>query len=128
MLGSLLRFSLTGGAATLVHLAVAMLLIQLYVQPLFGNAVAFAVAFMVSFLGHHLFTFAGHGDAASRTLRRFAVVAGVGFLVNETLLFLLLITGPLDPKAAVFLSTGCAAASTFVLSRHWAFAGPARAQ
>lgn len=123
-----MRFALTGGAATVAHLAVAMLLIQLGVQPLVGNAVAFSIAFMVSFLGHHLFTFAGHGATASRALRRFAVVAGVGFLGNEILLFLLLISGALDPEAAVFLSTGCAAASTFMLSRHWAFAGSARAQ
>lgn len=123
-----MRFALTGGAATLAHLAVAMLLIQLDVQPLVGNAVAFAIAFLVSFLGHHWFTFAGHGAAASRTLPRFTVVAGVGFLGNEILLFLLLNTGALAPEAAVVLSTGCAAASTFMLSRRWAFAGSARMQ
>lgn len=128
MPGLIARFALTGGAATLAHLAVAMLLIRLGVQPLIGNAVAFAMAFMVSFLGHHLFTFAGHGATASRTLRRFAVVAGIGFLVNEALLFLLLMTGAFPPEAAVLLSTGCAATSTFILSRHWAFARAGLAQ
>ncbi len=118
-----MRFALTGGGATLVHLTVAMLLIRLGVFPLIGNAVAFATAFMVSFWGHHLFTFAGHGAAAITVFRRFAVVASIGFLANEAGLFLLLMTGVVQPQAAVLLSTAFAAVCTFILSHFWAFAG-----
>lgn len=123
MLGAAARFALTGGAATLVHLAVAITLIRLGASPLIGNAAAFATAFMVSFWGHHLFTFSGHGAAASRAFGRFAVVAAIGFLVNETVLYLLLGVGPVGPELAVLISTAFAAACTFILSRCWAFSG-----
>ena len=51
MIGAGLRFALTGGLATLTHLAVALLLIRAGVAPLVSNAIAFATAFMVSFWG-----------------------------------------------------------------------------
>mgnify|MGYP002712878578 FL=1 len=105
MLGAAARFALTGGVATLVHLAIAIMLIRLGVAPLIGNAAAFATAFMVSFWGHHLFTFAGHGVAAGWAFGRFAIVAAIGFLVNETVLYLLLGIGSPGPELAVLIST-----------------------
>lgn len=123
MLGPALRFGLTGGAATLVHLGVAIALIRSGTAPLIANAAAFATAFAVSFLGHHLFTFAGHGAAAGRAFGRFAIVAAIGFLVNETVLYLLPGIGLAGPGHAVLISTGVAALCSFVLSRGWAFAG-----
>ncbi|QFQ88655.1 GtrA family protein [Paracoccus kondratievae] len=123
MLGEVVRFALTGGAATLVHLGAAIGLVQFGMLPLMSNAVAFVIAFMVSFLGHHLFTFAGHGSAATQTFGRFAVVAAIGFLANETVLFLLLGIGLFRLEAAVLISTVFAAICTFILSRTWAFAG-----
>lgn len=124
MLSSVFRFTLTGGAATLVHLAVALLLIRFGVPPLLGNLVAFVTAFMVSFWGHHLYTFAGHGARARQALLRFMAVAGIGFLTNEAVLFLLLRLSPMPPEFAVILSTATAATSTFLLSRHWVFVAP----
>jgi putative flippase GtrA len=122
MLKSALRFSLTGAAATLVHLAVAIGLIGLGVAPLVGNVAAFLMAFMVSFWGHHMFTFVGHGGAAAGAFGKFVLVALAGFLINESLLFLLLKTGAVTPETATLVSTLTAAASTFALSRSWAFA------
>ncbi|TBN35951.1 GtrA family protein [Paracoccus subflavus] len=126
MLGAAARFALTGGVATLVHLIVAITLIRLGVAALAANAAAFMTAFLVSFWGHHLFTFAGHGVVATRAFQRFVVVAAIGFLVNETLLLLLLMSGASRPEVTVLISTAFAAASTFILSRHWAFAGTGR--
>ena len=121
MLGAGIRFALTGGLATLTHLAVALLLIRAGVAPLVSNALAFVTAFMVSFWGHHLFSFAGHGAAVGQAFRRFLIVSGVGFLTNETVLFLLLKRVPDYPSAALLASTAVAAVLTFVLSRQWAF-------
>ena len=121
MIGAGLRFALTGGLATLTHLAVALLLIRAGVAPLVSNAIAFATAFMVSFWGHHLFSFAGHGAAVGHAFRRFLIVSGLGFATNETVLFLLLKGAAGHPSAALMASTAVAAVLPFVLSRHWAF-------
>ena len=121
MLGAAARFALTGGVATLVHLAVAIMLIRLGVAPLIGNSAAFATAFMVSFWGHHLFTFAGHGVDAQNSLSRFAIVAVLGFIANESGLALLLKLATTPAELALLVSTLLAAVFTFFLSRYWAF-------
>ena len=128
MLGLIARFALTGGAATLVHLAVALTLLRFGVPPLIGNAVAFMLAFIVSFCGHHLFTFAGHGVAARIALGRFVASALCGFVVNEAVLASLVQSGGISDQAALFASTCFAALCTFFLSRYWAFSpnSPAR--
>ncbi|MEF9605399.1 MULTISPECIES: GtrA family protein [Paracoccus] len=128
MLGAVARFALTGGLATLVHLGVAIGLVWFGMLPLISNTVAFLIAFMVSFSGHHLFTFAGHGSSATQTFGRFAMVAAIGFLANEIVLFLLQGIGLFRLEAAVLISTAFAAACTFILSRTWAFAGSGHAR
>lgn len=96
-------------------------LIAVGVTALLANLFAFLTAFGVSFLGHHFYSFQGHGAPATTTLKRFAVVAIIGFLINEGLLLALL--NPLEntPILALALSTLSAAALTFVLSKKWAF-------
>ena len=126
MLGSVARFALTGGAATLVHLSAALVLIHLGAPPLIANVIAFLIAFMVSFWGHSVFTFAGHGLGPRQSLQRFAIVAGLGFMANETSLAALLKSGIFAAGQAVFLSTLIAAICTFVLSRYWAFSSNRR--
>ncbi|CAM3106755.1 Putative flippase GtrA (transmembrane translocase of bactoprenol-linked glucose) [Paracoccus aminovorans] len=121
MLGAAARFALTGGVATLVHLAIAIMLIRLGVAPLIGNAAAFATAFMVSFWGHHLFTFAGHGVDVQNSLSRFVIVAVLGFIANESSLALLLKFAAVPAELALLVSTLIAAVLTFFLSRYWAF-------
>lgn len=124
MLGAL-RFMLTGGAATLVHMGVALGLLRGGTAPLASNGAAFVVAFLVSFWGHHRFSFAGHTTAPRQAFLRFMVVAGIGFAINETALFWLVQRMPAYPAQALVASTTLAAVGTFVLSRHWAFAHPA---
>jgi len=126
MLGSVARFALTGGAATLVHLAAALVLIHLGAQPLMANVMAFLIAFVVSFWGHFVFTFAGHGLGPRQSLQRFAVVAGLGFMANEASLAALLKSGIFAAGQALLVSTFLAAICTFVLSRYWAFSARQR--
>ncbi|TRW95283.1 GtrA family protein [Paracoccus sp. M683] len=121
MLKPVVRFALTGGVATLVHLGVALVLVRLGVAPPVGNAAAFCAAFVVSFWGHHLYTFSGHGAVAHHALFRFLIVAIIGFLWNETMLLSLLATGTTTAAGAILFSTASAALCTFILSRVWAF-------
>ena len=47
-----LKFGLIGALATLVHIIIGAILIQSGQPPLIANALAFATAFLVSFVGH----------------------------------------------------------------------------
>ncbi len=54
---------------------------------------------------------------------RFCVVGFVGFLVDATVLQLLVGAAGMNPVLARFFSFGCAVLATFELNRRWAFAG-----
>lgn len=120
----MLRFGLIGALATFVHMVIGFLLIQSNWQPLTANAVAFAIAFSVSFIGHLGYSFADQNAGLSSSLWRFAVVGAVGFGCNETLLAGLLSLDAFSGTVALFISTGSAAVLTFMLSRTWAFRNP----
>jgi len=123
ILAQVLRFGLIGVLATLVHMVVGAGLIHFGWAALVANVVAFGVAFVVSFSGHYVFSFAGHSATITGALRRFMVVALLGFMVNETILATLTIGGVMNATPALLVSTSVAAAATFVLSRLWAFRG-----
>lgn len=121
ILGQALRFGLIGVLATLVHMAVGTALIRFGWPALLANVAAFCVAFLVSFSGHHRFSFAGHSATVTGALRRFLVVALLGFLVNEGILAVLTLGKLMGAAPALLVSTSIAALATFVLSRVWAF-------
>lgn len=120
---SVIVFGAVGLSAAAVHLMVVWLLVDTTgVAALLANPVGFFVAFWVSFFGHR------HGSFARRAphpiciaLPRFALVAVVGFLVNELLYALLLAYTPLPYTVALFLVIFMVAVGTYLASRHWAF-------
>lgn len=126
MWAQMLKFGLVGGLATFVHMVIGALLIQSGWAPLTANTGAFAVAFLVSFVGHLGFSFSDQDTDARQALRRFACVALLGFGVNEALLSVLLAQAGLGETLCLWLSTGSAALVTFVLSKLWAFRAPQR--
>ena len=72
-----LQFVLVGGAAAATHLlAVALLVHWAGMAPLVANGLAFLVAFVVSYNGHALLTFA-RAQARGWALRRCAALAGL---------------------------------------------------
>ena len=115
-----LWFLVVGAAAALTHLAVFTLLVDT-MWPEMANALGFAVAFVVSFVGHRRLSFADSTHSWGQSLRRFAVTALAGFASNE-LVFIVLLRGlNWHPTLALVVAMGLAAAQTFVLSRFWAF-------
>lgn len=120
-------FGVIGISALLTHFLFVLVLVPLGLHPLVANVFAYLLAFQVSYWGHRLKTFdAGH-LAHRRTLPRFFAVASLSFLLNEALYFLLLHYTPLDYRLALLIVLFAVAVVTFVLSRHWAFAGATRA-
>jgi putative flippase GtrA len=124
----LLWFGIVGVSAMLVHLgSVALVLVPLGLPPLVANVFAFLLAFQVSHLGHHRFTFSAADAPVRRSRRRFFLVAVSSFLVNEALYALLLHFTELDYRVALGIVLVAVAALTFVSARQWAFAGEEQA-
>jgi putative flippase GtrA len=114
-------YAAVGLAATAVHLLAALLLHSLAgFGPLSANAAAFALAWSVSYAGNHLLTFEA-GAKHRQAMPRFIVVSGIGFALNQSLVWLLVevMSWPfwlaLVPVVIIVPLTG------FVLSRRWAF-------
>lgn len=115
-------FIAVGCAAAAVHWGVVVALVSRWGwQPLVANVLGWLLAFTVSFAGHHLLTFQGHGAALRRAAARFFIVSAGGFAVNEAVYAMLLAwTGQrYDLVLAVVLIA--VAVFTYLLGRHWAF-------
>lgn len=117
------RFGLVGIAATAVHFLVAVGLNWLGITLLVANLVAFIVAFQVSYWGHSKWSFDGHGLSRSQSMFRFFTVSVVGFLINETLLFVLQANTDLAPEILLGIVLSVVAFLTFGASKFWAFGG-----
>jgi putative flippase GtrA len=115
-------FLLVGATASLTHLSVYYASTQwlLAINEL-ANAIAFAIAFFVSFTGHRLLSFKGSGTSVQQSLLRFFITALAGFFTNELVFVLLFRLMGLNDWAALLIAIASAAAQTFVLSKFWAF-------
>lgn len=116
------RFAVVGVVATLVHLIVGSTLIVLGTAPELANTIAFGAAFAFSFMGHHRYSFAQNKAPVQRALQRFTVVAMAAFLLNQSILMVLIHSQHYDRIASLIVSTGCAAVFSFLCARCWAFA------
>lgn len=119
-MSELVRFGVVGIAAMITHWCVVALLVPLGITPLLANVIGFCVAFNVSFFGHHHWTFAS-ADNQTATFKRFAGVAILGFITNESMYALLLKLTPLDYRIALIIVLVAVAGMTYLLSRFWAF-------
>ena len=114
-------FALVGVTATVCHVAMTLLANRfLGLGPMAASLVGYASSVSVSYLGNSLFTFrrpALHGPQAAR----FAVISLGGLGVNQTIVFVSthLFGWPL--KLALIPVVLIVPASTFVMSKFWAF-------
>lgn len=122
-----LQFVAVGGAAAATHLLVVAALVQGFAMPpLVANVLAFLVAFVVSYGGHAMLTFAGQQAPHRSALPRYFLVACGSFALNELLYYIALhqlhwhywwsLVGVLLLVAVI----------TFVAAKFWAFSRPAR--
>lgn len=122
LLAQATRFGLVGLAATGLHFCLALLFIRLGIHPLLANFLAFCGAFILSYLGHAHWSFRDQDHSRHSSLKRFMIISGMGFLVNESLFAILLARTHLPHEFALALTLATVAGATFLLSRHWAFA------
>ncbi len=115
-------FGVVGATAFLVHFVVFAATVPLGVAPLLANVFGFLAAFAVSFVGHGRWSFPAEGQPVAGALKRFAVVAVGGFVLNESALAVLLRATSLDSRLALFIVLCGVAGLTWLAGRYWAFA------
>lgn len=115
------RFALVGIAATLTHMLVVWMLIELTGLPsLLANLMAFLTAFVVSFTGHYHWSFQGAGNPG-RAMRRLFLISSSAFLVNTALLASLLKAGWVSASVAAVVAAAVVPMISFLASRFWGF-------
>lgn len=117
------RFGIVGLVAAVTHYCLVISLIQpqYQVSLKYANFLAFFMAFWISYFGHRIFTFQATHLQHSKTLKKFIVVAGLGFILNESVLLVShhYFTTPIS--IVVIFSISITSIFTFLLNRYFAF-------
>jgi putative flippase GtrA len=117
-------FTIIGALAALTHYIVAVgLEHSAFLTASHANVAGFVTAFPVSYFGHHKYSFAGNDSSHRHALPRFLSVAILGFLANQTLVLNALQYTKLPFWFVLGVVMVLVAASTYLLSKFWAFKG-----
>jgi putative flippase GtrA len=118
-----IKFSLVGGASTLLHTLVLFAMLYLFhTSTILANTGGFLTAFILSFLGHSKWTFAYTGKPLLAVCRFFCI-ALLAFIANLAMMHLLQEYSPATaPALRLLLSIGIMPFITYTLGRVWAFA------
>ena len=118
--GELIRYATMGGFASLVHFVTVVSLVQfMHLHPVEANTIGYAVGFLVSFAGHNNWTFAGHNCTITYSLPRFIIIAGINFVLNQTLFYVL--HTKMAYPIALIITLLAAGLVSFLLTKIWAF-------
>lgn len=116
-------FILVGSTAALIHLLTVIVLVEkMQFAPLVANVGGWMCAFVFSYGGHQLLTFADHDAPVLQSASRFLLLSAAGFAINEAAYAILLHTSRLPYQFLLAIILVCVAVVTYLLSRHWAFA------
>lgn len=121
MKASVLAFLSVGALAAGMHYVVAIISHALGLSPAIANWLGFACAFPVSYIGHRHWSFRGTQSSHHQAFPKFLTVALLGFFGNQALLWCGLHWTAWPFWLVLALVMVLVAASTYVLSRFWAF-------
>ena len=125
LIAQILRFGVVGLATTAVNGCIYWIVTDRHwARPLSANAIGFALAFLVSFLGHWRWTFASPSGPAhgGTSLQRFLVTALAGFAFNSLATWWLTGFLALPAASALPIIVLITPILLFIASKHWAFA------
>ncbi len=128
MRASVLGFVSVGALAAAVHYLVALLAHAAGYTPASANWLGFMCAFPVSYFGHRHWSFRGTRVRHRQAFARFFIVALLGFLGNQALLWALLHLTWLPFWLSLAVVMVVVAGVTWLLSRFWAFKPRERAE
>ena len=118
----IIKFIVVGALAALVHLSTLWFLVNLLdLFPLIANAIAFVLAFSVSFLGQSLWTFSHKSHNHKAMVRYLVIQLACSFVLNQGLYTLLIVYTSLHYLIASFMVLITIPLITFTLSKYWAF-------
>ena len=116
------RFIVVGLAATLVHFAVAIALVETdQLAPFWANIPTFFTAFLVSYVGHLKWTFGVAGHHQQR-LPRFLSIAMLAFGLNQLIIHLAVDRIGLDYRLGLAIVVLTVPPIVFFAGRAFAFA------
>ena len=115
------KFAAVGLAATSIHVFMVWFLMKIFsLSPYPTNTIAFLTAFGFSYLGHYHWSFRAQARQANN-FRRFVLIAGSAFLLNNILLTYMLEKAYFSEMVSVIFSIFIIPLYTFIGSRFWAF-------
>ena len=115
------RFAMVGAAATLAHIVTALALHGgMGLSALWANFVAFCSAVLVSYFGHHGWTFAAKGHHGV-SFPRFLSVALAGLALNQAIVYLMVELAGWPYGLALAVVVLVVPSLGFLLIRNWAF-------
>lgn len=105
-LAELFRFAFTGGVCFLVEFLALTLLVELFHTPvLIATAIAFLIAVAVNYVLCIKWVFTGAKDGGAGVKVTFLITSGMGFALNELLMWLLNIVLGVHYMIAKVIST-----------------------
>jgi putative flippase GtrA len=115
-------FCAIGTSIALIHWGTFCILITYHMRPLLANPLAYLLAFQCSYYCHRRWTFfSPTPQKVTQSFPRFALTSGSLFILNQSLLALLLHYSHLNAKVALCLALGCIAALSFLINKYWVF-------
>jgi putative flippase GtrA len=121
MMGRLLRFAVSGGLATAVHVSVFVTVVEwLGVRAVVAAGVAFVVALLVSYGMNYHWTFSASGPHRVM-LPRFVMVAVLGLLMNLGITYAVVDMAGYWYGYALMLIVLIVPLMTFIFSQRWVF-------
>ncbi|WFP49056.1 GtrA family protein [Methylomonas sp. EFPC3] len=119
----ILKFAIVGGLATATHAGIFAFVIETQLaQALEANFIAFAVAFLISFLGQYHWTFRNSSDTHwSKKMTKFLIVALIGLGLNTAGVLVIVERLLLPYHYAILFMVTVVPVTTFIINKKWAF-------
>lgn len=115
------RFGIVGLLATLLHTVVYGGSVEvLRLPPVAAAPLAFVCALLLSYYGHHHWTFRG-GTRHGRPFLRFSAVAVAGLLTHTGVAYLVVNVLHWWYGIALLISISVVPIATFLLSKYWVY-------
>ena len=116
-----LKFGVVGLAATIVYysLAISFRNILNVIPVLLTNFFAYAIAMIVSYLGHYYWTYRASGQHGA-TFMKYSINAIVGVLLNSAIIYICLLLF-MQYQSAMFVAIILVPVVTYIINKYWVF-------
>lgn len=116
-----MKFAAIGAVGTTAHYLLLIALVEAFsARPAIASTAGFTIGAAVNYCLNYRFTFHSSSPHAM-AIPRFLLIAGIGALINVTLMWLLAESAGVYYLAAQLVATAVVLAWNFAGSRHWAF-------